>query len=138
MTSLGLLKMIETVDPSNAAKLDEIDARVWCFLKGYKFAAAKHDRVFVLDENQCEIEKLNGLCTLKYTRSRDALKTIRPEGWTYTAVQNRKETEGNDGWRVALGTACGTPFLPTEELAELHASIQAIEYERERGFRNEI
>jgi hypothetical protein len=32
-----ILKMIETVDPTDTAKLDEIDARVWCWLKGHEY-----------------------------------------------------------------------------------------------------
>ena len=32
-----LLKMIGEVSPEDAAKLDEIDARVWCFIDGIDF-----------------------------------------------------------------------------------------------------
>jgi hypothetical protein len=33
MTEAGtILKMIETADPADTAKPDEIDARVWCYL----------------------------------------------------------------------------------------------------------
>jgi hypothetical protein len=28
-----ILKIIENVDPADTAKLDEIDARVWCWLE---------------------------------------------------------------------------------------------------------
>src|ERR1700730_10498121 len=69
----------------------------------------------------------------KYTRSRDALRAIRPEGWHTYAVN-----VGDATYDAYWGYACqiegdqirtsGT--LPTEELAELHAIIQAIEYER--------
>ena len=32
-----ILKMIETVDPADTTKLDEIDARVWCSVASYDF-----------------------------------------------------------------------------------------------------
>lgn len=127
-----LLNMIENVSPDDTAKLDEIDARVWCWLSDYRFAGTRHDRVFVLDENQCEIEKLNGVCTLKYTRSRDALKAIRPEGWCFIGGMVGKYAD-----MTATKLLPETPEftahqydLPTEELAELHVIIQVIEYER--------
>jgi hypothetical protein len=125
-----LLNLIENVDPSDKGAMDEIDARVWCWLNGYKFAAAKHDRIFVIDEYQCEIEKLNGLCTLKYTRSRDALKSIRPDGWWPIKLFKDGHVfrfELTDGSRIA-----SSAWLETEELAELHAIIQAISFEREK------
>lgn len=133
-----IMKMIEEVSPDDAAKLDEIDARVWCYLHGYKFAACKHDRIFVLDEYQCEIEKLNGVCFLKYTRSRDALKAIRPLNFEFPLDVL------TNGAGFVFGYGCpafnnGTFLagykkpLPTEELAELHAIIQAIAHEREQN-----
>lgn len=67
-----------------------------------------------------------------YTRSRDALKAIRPDGWRfefkwvssgtifYYSAQRKNKT--------FISAA-----MPTEELAELHAIIQAIERERGEG-----
>lgn len=68
-----------------------------------------------------------------YVGSRDALKELRPKGWDITV-----RTGDND-----LGCICTihkwidntrhsyvSPILPTEELAELHAIIQAINFER--------
>jgi len=139
-----ILEMIESVDPSDTAKLDEIDARVWCYLESHTFACIKWDRIFVLDEHQCEIEKFNGICTLKFTRSRDALKAIRPEGWQYCM-----EHSPAIGFQCTLQDKMGSPDNPpnifkspwykagsggrtglTEELAELHAILQAIAHER--------
>lgn len=131
-TADKILKLIETVEPADIAKLDEIDARIWCYLNGHKFAFTKWDRVFIIDENQCEIEKLNGLCTLGYTRSRDALKAIRPEGYFSIIRQHTEYTEVNSMLGVVgkgYGLFCTKP-LPTEELAELHAIIQAVTYAR--------
>lgn len=61
---------------------------------------------------------------------------IRPNDWTATAEQSRKETEHYEGWRFNLGTACKSPLLKTEELAELHAIIQAIAYDRGQKWRS--
>lgn len=52
-----ILKMIETVDPDDSVKLDEIDLAV------YKYIGELH------------------MMLPKVTRSRDALKAIRPDGW---------------------------------------------------------
>ena len=70
----------------------------------------------------------------QYTRSRDALKAIRPEGWLKNSFQyvlggfvsvlyNPDDTEAETRQRR----------LPTEELAELHAIIQATEHMRGEG-----
>jgi hypothetical protein len=34
-----ILKLIESVDPKDTAKLDEIDARVWCYLHYERFGS---------------------------------------------------------------------------------------------------
>jgi hypothetical protein len=120
-----ILKMIEAVDPSNTAKLNEIDVRVAYYLSGREFPTKdiKHT-VYV--------EKKHGDGS-DYTRSRDALKKIRPEGWGFRntlyshqlaicdyAKPNELFNKGEQNSGV----------LPTEELAELHAITQAIQYER--------
>lgn len=62
-----------------------------------------------------------------YSRSRDALKAIRPEGWWFEVWQHP------DGWRAALAKGpvwfCASK-QKTECLAELHVIIQAIAFER--------
>jgi hypothetical protein len=126
-----ILRLIETVDPNDTAKLDEIDARVWCVLNSEQFVCMSlSEPAFVCgsshyascDKNLSEIPS--------YTRSRDALKQIRPEGWYY---------EGGSGYALMWGPHADTPPYErpelygsgrTEELLELHAIISAIEYER--------
>ena len=124
MSAAEILKMIEVADPADTAKLDEIDR----LFERYK-TPGRHKIV-----------------PPKYTRSRDALKQIRPEGWTfsmlhqsgYLAVSHKhiKRTHidglGNEYPEyVQVGTPALSDTAPkTEELAELHAIIQAIEYER--------
>lgn len=116
-----ILKLIETVDPTDSAKLDEIDILVYEYLEpvnsGYPYRIA------------LSLGVPSGLP--KYTRSRDALKAIRPEGWSsYGAVHKEMSSfvyyKGVGYERIE--TDCYD--LPTEELAELHAIIQATEFER--------
>jgi hypothetical protein len=75
-----------------------------------------------------------GIGVIKYTRSRDALKAIRPEEWYIDLTQRKHWNEAIVGHRPSntgsLQEVLTSPRLPTEELAELHAIIQAIEYER--------
>lgn len=138
-----ILKMIEEVDPNNAAKLDEIDARVLCYLHNEEFLSFEpwgwsddlnniDHTAFVRAKSGKEFVFTDLRRHFLYTRSRDALKAIRPEGYQF-------DIEGIQHKYVA--TICKSPCpsseyifdseeLPTEELAELHAIIQAINYER--------
>jgi hypothetical protein len=118
----AILKIIETVDPADTAKLDEIDARVQKFLI--------NDPRYVLKDvaGQWIIHEpgkfnFKNKATI-YTRSRDALKAIRPEGWAFY-INSRGVCQAYSSDNVIRVLP-----LPTEELAELHAIIQAIEYER--------
>ena len=126
-----ILNMIDGVDPSDTAKLDEIDARFWCYLNKWKFAGIHKGVIFTKDEEtQCEITTGTTHAGYKYTRSRDALKAIR-EG-RYIEVKQARDGK----WKCWVMVKPGRLFsaykwLPTEELAELHAIIQAISYERE-------
>ena len=68
----------------------------------------------------------------EFSRSRDALKAIRPKGWFFAirheglfCASPKWDCKGSSKEKHLYG-----PFFPTEELAELHAIIQAIEYER--------
>ena len=139
MTAQKILKMIETVDPNDTAKLDEIDARFWCWLNGYK--PHIHGKADSYNFGY-EFTPTRGIMfasvyeTGRFTRSRDALKQIRPDGWTFEMSQ---VNDGGD-WGCELtnlsdnkivGYFHGTcESFKTEELAELYTTIQAIEYER--------
>jgi len=127
-----LLKMIEEVDPSDTAKLDEIDARVWCYLglSAEPFKKLKYSSFIgrywydhsINDKGCRQIPPF-------YTRSRDALKAIRPDGWYIDINEYEKTTafltEFGGGFRQTKKVE-----LPTEELAELHAILQALAYDR--------
>lgn len=144
-----ILELIENVDPEDNDALDEIDARVWCLLYFVKFLRlCDNDHYFAVDK---EGEYLRPL--IRYTRSRDALKHIRPEGWYFThgnevetqpvnrmnfSLVKNPVTVKYDCYAYKYQAGCNrhpyveAPESPTEELAELHAIIQAIEYERSK------
>ena len=163
MTAQTILKMIEEVDPADTAKLDELDARVAEYLGVFSYWKSKHEHYNIDFKNgECSASfpghgAYQGYCpdTGKkrrfpdqfpyaaflhwygnirlYTRSRDALKAIRPEGWKINLSHHRNDFtvffelfkgEGNPSVHLYKGS--------TEELAELHAIIQAIDYERGR------
>lgn len=116
-----ILRLIEAVDPEDSEKLDEIDALVFGLER-------EIDKVAIAIEVPRD-------SIPSYTRSRDALKAIRPEGFIEIDVTNGARCGLN--LRAANYEAFESPKLPTEELAELHAIIQAIEFERESDKQDE-
>lgn len=134
--SKDLLKLIETVNPDDTAMLDEIDARVDCYLK-----KINPDELWLHGGKRRPAHLDNHFRKTLYTRSRDLLKKIRPEGWSVDTVSALKDDclyFDAIIWKIGevlkgrlLTTKGG--FLPTEELAELHAIIQAIQWERDNN-----
>lgn len=134
MTAAEILRMVETVSPDDTAKLDEIDARVLCYLNNWEFKQFEGSWIRCvggykfLRSNDCFYR------SREYTRSRDALKQIRPEGWEFNIERIANPTQRfkyqciafRPGSLIELTENAG----PTEELAELHAIIQAIKFER--------
>lgn len=116
MSVKHILKMIEEVSPDDTAKLYEIDFAVWDFVQ----------------ENSKRYVPYHGFVP-KYTRSRDALKVIRPQ------LENIwfEIKSSCHGVTAQIGNATVAPSavfysdkfgsFPTEELAELHAILQEIE-----------
>jgi hypothetical protein len=150
-----ILKMLETVDPADTAKLDEIDARVWCWVEGVTYDAVLPTNSFGGRWHHYHgggrygekgVSYPSPQPGYNYTRSRDALKAIRSKGWV-----PRGDREGYEiaefcyGWQFCLILLPDTPVGcrvnekrvighgRTEELAELHAIIQAMEWERRSG-----
>lgn len=114
-----ILKMIEAVDPTDTAKLDAINARFFEWSR--------------LHSNKGNWD---------VTRSRDALKAIRPYGWRFEVMSGiagtpfwasyekpRPQPDGTIFRGLNDAEFFGNAFL-TEELAELYAIIQAIEHDR--------
>lgn len=132
-----ILKLIETVDPEDSAAMDEIDARVWCWIEGLQFVSygrfdfwarghgRQWDKRITFNGNQTVY------LTEKYTRSRDALKAIRPEGLYFDLSSDEKGVICKFDTGALAEYTFSSLELPTEELAELHAIIQAIQWERD-------
>lgn len=127
-----LLALIESVEPSDTAKLDEIDANTEAFLLGT--GACFRDGYWWTYTDRSDNPDF--YCPKQYTRSRDALKAIRPKGWsidlTVTSCaldsmfeMNQMDDDGNPTHMVYFEGE-------SEELAELHCIIQAIDFERSR------
>ena len=129
-----ILKMIEEVDPSDTDTLDEIDA----YAHILACIPAVRDRMLSTDETIGKWLKyrMKRKDAPQYTRSRDALKTIRPDGYNFDIeCSTTPSCPFGDyswdctAWKDAIKIATSNQ-LPTEELAELHAIIQAIQWER--------
>lgn len=146
-----ILNLIENVDPNDTDTLDEIDARVWCLVEGHEYLSLKSRRAIQYHHKDgYETATAPGV-TPHYCTSRDALKSIRPVGWhwkanrLYSAERFLREKGWSEGFAFVLSKykknkdgrievvfqTEQNPAFPTEELAELHAIIQAIESERE-------
>lgn len=123
MTAADILRMIETVDPDDTGKLDEIDIRVQWHINpemGYHLSDVPGSGLRIVKNHHYAFKPRPP----KYTRSRDALKGIRPDGWKFKIW-----SDGACEW-WKWPTSPENISLKTEELAELHAIIQAIEHER--------
>jgi len=140
-----ILEMIESVKPDDSDTLDEIDALSHLYISKDVVDCGKQifiDRgLWAVRKTKlldCQMFRKKGswfevsdlfICGdfIKYTRSRDALKAIRPEGWVgwIWSCHAENSCKLNNGVKFT-----NSPGLPTEELAELHAIIQAIEWER--------
>ena len=132
-TAKEILKLIETVDPNDTAKLDEIDALVYAYFMNLEWKWKKpegriyHNKYWLYDAGRGEFKQK----PVRFTKSRDALKAIRPEGWLFYLCNFPKEhTWFQFDAHHNRHTIEQFPCFPTEELAELHAIIQAIEFER--------
>lgn len=111
-----ILKMIETVDPADSAKLDEIDRAVYQFVDGSPLGWTVIPR------------------EMRYSRSRDALKSIRPRGWNFAILPL---SDGTFCCRGSYGDPNRTDGpdsdnLRSEELAELYVIVQAVAHDRAR------
>lgn len=141
MTDSEIIKhMIETVrSPDDTDTLDEIDARVWLFYRGRKELIYQHKplkkRCWDFKYNTLEGVRFESVDKIEYTRSRDALKAIRPGDVKFNMQDCSELWHEYSGFRcTAIRGVDDYEYyareLPTEELAELHAIIQAIEWKR--------
>lgn len=131
-----ILKLIEEVSPDDTVKLGEIDMEAFRYITGYSEGfecGAQRGRWYACEDNPDPVIGFDWRPIPQYTRSRDALKSIRPTGFTWAAdfsVDPRGFPEYGGSFSFMKG---GERFFgkgTTEELAELHAIIQAIEHDR--------
>lgn len=128
-----ILELIENVEPSDTDTMDEIDARVECFVNPNNTNPHKVETSsfwYIINWADQRVTP-----PFEYTRSRDALKAIRPEGaYVFQSpYSDKKWACFSNYWSREEDMDFmdfSSPKLPTEELAELHAIIQAIEFER--------
>lgn len=115
-----ILKMIESVDHTNKRAMFALNEGVYEWLLSINPETKYGNFVF----------------------SRDALKAIRPEGYFPQTNRAKKESYTPWGFQALAAKLTGddlghctefSPVLPTEELAELHAIIQAINHERKES-----
>lgn len=117
-----LLNMIENVDTADSDALDEIDEMV------FKYLGDKYGNLWITVVGESIAYSI-----AKYTRSRDALKGMRPKGWRcFVAQQDDEKGTWVAGFQKQDYSfhAVLTEGFKTEEFAELHAILQAIEWER--------
>jgi len=133
MTAKKILEMIEGVSPDDTDTLDEIDTHVYVFLKlydGFKYTISASGCSVTYRHNDWLETYPSTLYHLfdnhLYTRSRDALKAIRPDGATINIAVNHNDTAS--AWLMLKEITFNARNLPTEELAELHVIIQALEW----------
>lgn len=125
-----ILNLIENVDPADTAVLDEIDARVYCYLHCFANEYISHinkGQYILVTAKTLQGDDHYEQIWKKYTRSRDSLKAIRPEG----SIYHYYESLINKCAVIHLGdNEFRFDGKKTEKLTELHAIIQAIEWER--------
>lgn len=132
-----LLVLIESVDPSDTAAMDEIDARVHalCTNKTYK-NHKRQDDALINEQNYLELNREGAFYTRckEYSRSKEAQECATPVGWGGFILGDCSEFYGNlftcdERERVSFESPC----LPSLLLAGLYVVIQAIQYERKKG-----
>lgn len=126
-----LLTAISSAKVDDTAMLDEIDARVWCILKGWEFLEGKNTESFFSYSGKDKFEWFGEFKEIpKYTRSRDALKAIRPKGWHIREGAHWVSTNQHYCLMRKITDQVYCDHAPTEELAELYCIIAAIQHDR--------
>lgn len=125
-----ILGMIESVDPADTDTLDEIDARFCAFKENATYTSHHHHNKWF--GFRVHAKEWNAAATNQpyFTRSRDALKSVRPGGYWFCTYQDATGSRCGMMAKKEAEMASEKVFVngfPTEELAELHAIVQAID-----------
>lgn len=118
-----LLVAIEDDQPDQ----DKLDAQIHAFLNNHKIRKYD-DRAYYFSGGYISSNYIPRYCT-----SRDVLKSIRPKGWVFSI--NNLDGFGTTvrGIKHGFGDKVSSRYdMDSEELAELHAIIQAIAKDREQ------
>jgi len=122
-----ILYLIEHVLPDDTGQLDEIDTRV-CAYVGWKQVLLAQEVLGWEHPSIGNSARLGKIPEL-YTRSRDALKSIRVDGWFYDISSDK---DGVDCYADRGGANLFEALeFKTEELAELWVIINTIEWSRD-------
>lgn len=127
-----ILRMIESVDPADTETLDQIDVLVTEYATPNHFPVDGNGNPCTWEQQKAFLIRNGVNPAFPFTRSRDALKAIRPEGWElvirtkdgFVFIEKINDKD-NIPWKLFLSLK-----RQSEELAELHAIIKAIAYER--------
>lgn len=125
-----ILYMMENSDLSDKKILKEIDARVFCADLQHEFVLFNEYVLVTLPPTGIESAWDNWS---KYTRSRDALKPMRPDGWFF-AVRHDPLYMAKVKYDCKASSKqqhLYSPQFDTEECAELYAIIQVIKFEED-------
>jgi len=123
-----LLTMIEGVDLGDSDTLDNMDAKWWCLKNGHKLQRMVSEESESNRHIVIETDKSFMLRIVLFSRSRDALKQARPEGWMLTVSggwigQDCTEVFDCHGFN-GNGIKYGQVYdRPTEELAEFYCIV---------------
>lgn len=154
-----ILDLITSVDPDDAGAMDEIDARMWCFINNKTLHRITHGAsqskrrslcvhtCFEVVGNYSDINKTkrkNDMKTAKkssaqYTRSLDAIKVVEDaELEDFCAVVTRATDKRYKALIWFNKQEFHAPVsIKTEQLARLYAVVMAIDWKRKNGETND-
>ena len=136
-----LLELIESVDHDDNGALQKIDARVFCYINHFEFVECERTDFKYMEQDYYQLifkrpgNTINNYENASrdlpcYCNSRDTLKRIRPEGYIHGGHDGDDPQAFKFEFVTPYPCKCFVGYGKTEELAELHAIIQAIGHQR--------
>lgn len=138
MTAQEILKSLENIDLNSRQSLEDFSYKFydWLWDSVPDWQLISQQRILIVP---VEYRDLTHSDALVFLFSRDALKSIRPGEWQFEHI-NCEDRGVYVAWLYSeqFEKGIGDKGCATEELAELHAIIQAIEYQRTQEDKNDI
>lgn len=150
---LKILSIIERIKHYQETTIEELNARIWCFLHELEYIGyeekdvtcmfegdfLRKEKVFLGRSKEMKIASIKFVP--EYTKSRDLIKSIRPKGGVWIELKTASDGDAickfgklqENGKEIYCFDTSKIDFLPSEELAELWCVLQAIEWERNNG-----